>query len=701
MLMNKKRLVSLCALLLALMLVFSAVPVSAEVNAYVRDAGIGKINMRSGPATQYRVVAALVPYTLLEVLDVWGKWAHVRLSVPTADGVTEGYIYTDYIEYYTTDDPGLIPSTEVVYDWQNTSGQYNYPPITENTIMYVYTGNSGRLHLREYPSQSARSLGLFPNGTKVTVLNRSSVWAFVKVNSIYGFMMLTFLSSSQVQPVTPSSQAVIKYVNTGNSGRLHLRQYASQDARSLGLYPNGTMVRAVDLGNGWSHVVVNGMVGYMMTRFLSDTPPYNPDPYPGQYTIMYVYSPDGSKVDLRSGMSTSAQSLGRYANGTMVRVYYRSGDWAFVSVEGIVGYMQYSRLSTSPYNPPHPVNPIGTATVVHPNGSFVYLRSTRSTSSLDNVLAKVPSGARVTVYERDEWYSLIEYNGIYGYMVSHFLQYGFSPEPSPTPTGNIVRKMIVGGADLRSTREEGNANNIIMHLPHGTIVEILLTYPDEWRYIDYNGVRGYIHGPVVASVTGGNDPSPLMPVVPESPVIYYARVQHPNGSFVYLRYSRSSQDTTNVLAKVPSGSWVEVMEEYSSNWSKVRYNGIVGYMVSTYLVRNDGASPGASVPSVPLTPAQPSSTTAPASVPSVPMTPARPQNDLPSQTSGETRIVRGGEGGKYAYLRSSKDMNSKSNIISNVAVGTIVEVLEIGDGWMKVRVSNKVGYMASKYLKKY
>ena len=700
--MNKKRLISLCAMLLALTLIFSAVPVFAENNAYVKHTNAGRINLRSGPSSQYRALASIEPGTPLEVLDVQRKWAHVLVANSDGTGKLEGYMYTDYVEY-TTYNPAPSYPTEVVYDWQASGSQYTFPAITENTTMYVSTGNSGRLHLREYTSQNARSLGLFANGTKVTVLNRTSTWAFVYVNNMYGYMMLTYLSSTHytpVQPTVPPYGAVTKYVNTGNSGRLHLREYASQNARSLGLFPNGTMVSAVDLGNGWSYVTVNGMVGYMMTCYLSATQPYIPSPSP--YIIKYVYSPTGSRVVLRSAMSQAASSLGSFASGTPVYVLFTSGSWSYVDVGGLLGYMLNNSLSDTPYTPIIPGPPIGTATVVHPNGSFVYLRSSRSTDSLDNVLTQVPSGAQVTVYQHDEWYSLVQYNGITGYMVSHFLVFGYVPVPTavPTPTAaptmapGTVYKMIVGGTPLRSSREE-SAGNIILNLPHGAIVEILLTYPDEWRYIEYNGINGYIHGPVVASVISGQ-PSPMMPVVPESPVLYTAVVKHPNGSYVNLRYSRSTEDNTNVLVQVPSGSVVEVMEQ-TGNWTKLRYNGVVGYMVSSYIEPLNQQT-SSTIPSIPLTPAQPTTTSA------TPLMPATPIQQPQEPASGSENVVgkrrvEGAENG-YVYLRSSKDSSTQANTLGRVSNGTIVELLESGKTWSKVRVFGLVGYIQTKYLKR-
>ncbi len=716
--MNKKGLLSLCAILLVLVLAMPAVPVLAENNAYVKNTDAGKINLRSGPSSSYRVLTAIEPGTPLEVLDVVGKWAHVYVADPQGYGKLEGYMYTDYIE----DMSGLIVhSYPMKTDYTATnstaaSPYYAFPSVTEHTTMYVYTGNSGRLHLREYAGQGARSLGLYPTGTEVLVLNRSGNWAYVYVNGVYGYMMLSYLSFQQyqpiqpihpIQPIIPIPGAVIKYIYTGNSGRLHLREYASQNARSLGLFPNGTQVYASDLGNGWSYVTVNGYAGYMMTRYLS-TSPYSPQPYvPGQYILMYVYSPTGAKVVLRADMKQSAASLGSYASGTPAYVLANYGSWSYVQIAGNLGYMLSSCLSDTPYSPIIPGPAIGTATVQHPNGSFVYLRSSRSTDSLDNVLAKVPSGAAVTVYQSDEWYSLVEYNGITGYMVSHYLYYGTQPVPAPTtpPSGRTVIKMIVGGATLRSSRDEGGANNIIMELPHGTMVEILLTYPDNWRYIDYQGVKGYIHGQNVATVTGGTDPAPLMPTVPESPVIAKGVIWHPNGSYVNLRYSRSTEDNSNVLAQMPYGSKVEVMEQ-SGNWTKLRYNGIVGYAVSDYVYVEGQSAPvpqptlaPAAIPSFPLTPATPiipAATVPPVSVPSTSLQPAKP---TVSDNSSDKWVVWN-TGSSFVYLRSTPNSSSQDNILMKMPNGTRVELLTPGEFWSYVKVDGIKGYMATKYLKR-
>lgn len=489
---------------------------------------------------------------------------------------------------------------------------------------YIKVTDQGNINLRAAPSAAAEWLGSFPGGTRVDVLSVSGNWARIIVNGITGYMSVNFLegnlppdtsayskpsgasssgsfsSATGVVPSVDFSKSITMYVNTGNSGKLHLREYASQNSRSLGLYPNGTQVSAVNLNNGWCCVNVYGRVGYMMSRYLTSSYNPQPQPQPGGYTLMYVSTGNTGRLHLRAAMSVDAASLGLYANGTQVYMIADYGTWAYVYVNGQYGYMMRRYLAPSGTPQPQPPQPqpapIGTAVVRHPNNSFVYLRSSRSTANLSNVLAKVPSGSTVDVYEQDKWYSLIRYDGITGYMVSHYL---------------------------------------------------------------------YVSGSIVPSV----------PSVPVSGQPVYGTVIHPNGSFVYLRYSKSRVDLTNVLAQVPSGSAVEVYEQ-DINWSKVRYNGMSGYMMTQFVY---GA--GTLNPAVP---------TYPSAAPSFPAS-------IYPYVNG-TAVVRN-ENSSFVYMRSSRSSSVSSNIIMGVSNGAVVEVLETDQYWSKIRYQNVEGYMVTNYLK--
>lgn len=327
----------------------------------------------------------------------------------------------------------------------------------ETYIAYVKETDMIRINLRAKPTAASQRLGSFPGGTEVEVLSVKNGWAHVIIRGIEGYMHTNFLEGDlpeeeeeavPVQPIQPTprvwpspgraiSGPMTLYVWTGNPGKLHLREHASQEARSLGLYPNGTPVYAVQMSSGWSYVTVNGLRGYMMTRYLTAVVPPDPQPEPQ----------------------------------------------------------------------PVPV-PAGSAVVRHPNNTFVYLRSSRTTEDLSNVLAKVPSGSTVEVYEQDRWYSLVGYNGIVGYMVTQYLYGPGTVNPVP--------------------------------------------------------------------------PASSVPAVTPSVAIGTAVVRNPNSDFVYMRSSRSSDSRSNVIMEVVNGTEVEVLET-DRWWSRIRYLEQEGYMVTHYL----------------------------------------------------------------------------------------------------------------------
>ena len=416
-------------MLLAIVLLVSLLPAaSAAATMYVQTGNSGRLNLRVLPSTSSESLGLYANGTAVTVEYTSGEWAYVYV------GDQHGFMLLSMLTKQA-------PSG-------NTPAPTAAPSHTENTTMYIQTGNAGGLNLRASASRSARSKGVYPNGTQVTVYSRDNVWAYVSVANATGYMMLQYLTPYSPTPVTPvvgptldPAAATTLYIATGNSGRLNLREYPTTSSASLGLFANGTPVSAIRLANGWSQVVVNGQQGYMMTQFLTATPPSSavpgaptatpspdgpvPTAYPGYVGTMYVSTGNSGSLNLREGMGTNTRSLGLYPNGTPVYVYATMGAWVHVSVGGQTGYMMNKFLSSSlpPVTPDTaaPVQP-GTAVVTHPNNSFVYLRSSQNSNNLSNVLDQVPSGTLVEVLKWGKYWSYINYNGKEGYMVTNYLK---------------------------------------------------------------------------------------------------------------------------------------------------------------------------------------------------------------------------------------------------------------------------------------
>ena len=70
-----------------------------------------------------------------------------------------------------------------------------------------------------------------------------------------------------LEQLDPSRWAVVN--NPNPADRLHLREKADRDSRSLGKYYNGTPVEVLEKGKTWTRVRIQGINGWMMTQYLA------------------------------------------------------------------------------------------------------------------------------------------------------------------------------------------------------------------------------------------------------------------------------------------------------------------------------------------------------------------------------------------------------------------------------------------------
>lgn len=103
-------------------------------------------------------------------------------------------------------------------------------------------------------------------------------------------------------------------------GKLHLRQEASKNSKSLGTYPTGTAVKILSKHGDWYKVEVDGKTGYMMGSYLTSTKPGSDDDddkkssssskkYRVRYTVYFV---DG-QTQTGSGVGNSPEAAKKVA----------------------------------------------------------------------------------------------------------------------------------------------------------------------------------------------------------------------------------------------------------------------------------------------------------------------------------------------------------------------------------------------------
>ena len=137
-----------------------------------------------------------------------------------------------------------------------------------NGTLYVRTNTGIGLNLRNAPSTEGDIITSFKPGTQVKVLKRGNGWHYVSVNGKEGYMSSKFLSAYNVSYTKPvkSFTATLKNINGGSV--VNFRLYPGMKTKIIGVYPVGTKVTVLEMGDNWSKVEIDGKTGYVSTYFL-------------------------------------------------------------------------------------------------------------------------------------------------------------------------------------------------------------------------------------------------------------------------------------------------------------------------------------------------------------------------------------------------------------------------------------------------
>lgn len=150
---------------------------------------------------------------------------------------------------------------------------------------------------------------------------------------------------------------------TGRTGYVivdgaNFRKGAGTNSDVIDVLGWGKQITIYGISNGWAQVTADGQSGYIASNLVSYTKPTaaptaSPtptasDPYasgnsaPSGGSAGYV---TGEGVNLRAGASTNSEVLGSFAKGTRITIHSISNGWAYVTVDGITGYMSANYVS--------------------------------------------------------------------------------------------------------------------------------------------------------------------------------------------------------------------------------------------------------------------------------------------------------------------------------------------------------------------
>ena len=556
----------------------------------------GTLNLRAVPSRNAQVLATIDPSTRLPVLEKGASWSKVNY------GGIIGYVMNEFLVFEATQPavtpeatvtPGLGTGTDLVTPAPTATLA---PTAAPNAATATVVTGGGSLNLRAYGSTAAQVLAQIPEYAQVTVVQAGSIWTMVNWNGLSGYVMTKYLS----QGSAPAGSTATVYTV---SGSLNLRQTPSTGAKVLARIPRLQQLTVLEYGAVWCRVSWNGWTGYVQTQFLrldssvTPTPAVTATPAPGSIQA-WVWTPSGS-LNLRESPSTGARILRTIPRLASLTVIQQGSDWCVVSYQGITGYVMSSYLSyTNPLLPETTPTPgSAEAWVWTPSGSL-NLRESPSTGA--RILRTIPRLSQLEVLQQGSVWCQITYQGVTGYVQTQFLTFT-RPEASPTPTPPLGTDTDLPAASYAAwvwtpsgslnLRENPSTDaKILRAIPRLGLVTVYESGGD-WSRVSYQNLMGYVQTKFLTT-TNPNQATATPRPTSTSAAPVTAWVLTPSGG---LNLRESASTSARVLTLIPRLGQVTVYTQ-GGDWVQVNYQGITGYVQSSFLTYTNPAQQATPTP---------------------------------------------------------------------------------------------------------
>lgn len=425
----------------------------------------GSLNMRQAPQIGSSILQTIPRGATVTVQVQGATWSQVSYS-----GVS-GHVMSVFLTFNSASvtagpsvSPSTTPDTSTAPDASATpiNTEPTPPPTdtpTPNTLTATVSTSSGSLNLRADMLPGSSILARIPKGTRLTIAQKMEAWSQTSFGGYTGYVMNAYLTfASDGTGNTPGATlADLTATVVTASGSLNLR--SQPNGSVLAAIPQYATVRVLAKGDPWSQIQYAGISGYAMSTYLSFVEgTATPSPSEGTPTPLptdaatevpsataaelfaTVMTPSGS-LNLRAAQSTSSQILTTIPRLSQVVVLEQGDPWSRVSYMTQTGYAQSAYLSFSTAGTAT-TSPAPTATQttgsgntqpawVNTDSGALNLRMAASSSAA--TLMSIPRLAQVKVIQTGSEWSLVEYAGVQGYVMSRYLT-TVEPEQSIAPT---------------------------------------------------------------------------------------------------------------------------------------------------------------------------------------------------------------------------------------------------------------------------
>lgn len=250
---------------------------------------------------------------------------------------------------------------------------------------------------------------------------------------------------------------------------IRMREKASTESDDVGRVVDGNIVICMQAPkNGWVKIRYGGSVGYIKTKYA--------DFYTQTMAILYYKAVDGDE-EYTIGCTADQYYNGQSIPSVTFASYLASGG----SLDVYTELGEIARVRT------------GSADVC------LNLRETPSTNG--NILAQLPEGTEAKVLLNSKDWTLVEYEGMKGYLMNEYIEFLTAPEDGDDSDGDAADLDDDGGDEAVTAAVcvssaavynlDSDDADVLGYLKNGVRVEVLKA-GDDWLRIRYEGREGYM-----------------------------------------------------------------------------------------------------------------------------------------------------------------------------------------------------------------
>lgn len=400
--------------------------------------------------------------------------------------------------------------------------------------------------------------------------------------------------------ITPAQKNQATVALPGVNDVAPLRYTANENGKILTGIPNGSVVTVLTMGDNWTLVRFGDINGYLPTGYLTLTGEYTGGNGGSATTITLWATVEGTDaLNFRDGAGYDSNVMTELAEGTILCVLGTEGEWVKVQHGNKVGYVSANYIKLHSAYPAETSGDSSAMVSLANVGDTTPLLATPSTSA--KVLMDVIHGTQVTVLSNDGSWCLVRVAGLEGYLLTRELDFDAAGTVLPEP--EVITAIVNTEATTLNLRAGAGTDYAIRaQIPKGATV-IVTERGETWSAVQWEEYTGYVMtkyllfaGDEPVDPDTGNDPDdpdsgdngnetpdPGVEVIPPSSgeesdgkTAWVMRTVN----YVNLREAASMD--AKIITTIPAGDELEVLQK-GSQFTQVKHGVGTGYVMSEHL----------------------------------------------------------------------------------------------------------------------